>query len=210
MEARRNLIAFGALVAIALTAMALLWPRTEPASAGIPTLLGDVSCDGMVSIADAQLIAQLIVGRISELNCANNADVNGDDATSITDAQLIAQLIAGRINSLPPPTVRILRPAGDQAVPVVISVEFESPKFAHVLVRPIPEDPNQDYWVQTLAASTGPDLWDSSPVLVGQKSDPGGLPFKICVVITSRMLSPGQRLRELPIGPSHCVDVTRQ
>ena len=66
-------------------------------------LLGDVNCDHAVTIADAQLIAQLIVGRISGLACAKNGDVNESDGVTIADAQLIAQLIVGRISSLPPP-----------------------------------------------------------------------------------------------------------
>jgi hypothetical protein len=65
--------------------------------------LGDVSCDLAVTIADAQLIAQLIVGRIPSLPCANNGDVNKSGGVTIVDAQLIAQLIVGRIPSLPPP-----------------------------------------------------------------------------------------------------------
>ncbi len=93
---------------------------------------------------------------------------------------------------------------------MLISVEFESPEFAHVLVRPIPGDPNQDYWVQELATSTGPNRWVSDPVFIGIESDPSGLPFKVCVVITDSPLSRGQRLRQLPEGLSHCVDVTRQ
>ena len=103
MPTRRFLIALAAIVALVLAAALLLWPRTEPASAGIPTLLGDVNCDGGVAITDAQLIAQLIVGRISALDCPENADVNEDGGVTITDAQLIAQLIVGRISSLPPP-----------------------------------------------------------------------------------------------------------
>lgn len=75
METRRVLIILGTLMASALIATALLWPRTAPASAGIPTLLGDVNCNGVVSIEDAQLIAQLVVGRISELSCVGNPPV---------------------------------------------------------------------------------------------------------------------------------------
>ena len=61
---------------------------------------GDVDCDGSVTIADAELIAQLIVGR-AQLACPDNADVDESGSVTITDAQLIAQLVAGRIDSLP-------------------------------------------------------------------------------------------------------------
>ena len=65
--------------------------------------IGNVNCDGAVTIADAQLIAQLIVGRISALACPNTADVDESGGVTIADAQLIAQLIVGRIPSLPAP-----------------------------------------------------------------------------------------------------------
>ena len=68
-----------------------------------PTPVGDVNCDHAVTIADAQLIAQLILSRISELDCPNTADVNESGGVTIADAQLIAQLILGRIPSLPAP-----------------------------------------------------------------------------------------------------------
>ena len=64
---------------------------------------GDVNCDHAVTIADAQLIAQLIAGRIDALACPKNGDVNGSGEVTIADAQLIAQLIVGRIPSLPQP-----------------------------------------------------------------------------------------------------------
>ena len=62
----------GVLAASGLIAAALLWPRTEPAAAGVSIPPGDVDCNGVVSIADAQLIAQFVVGRISELSCVSN------------------------------------------------------------------------------------------------------------------------------------------
>ena len=67
-----------------------------------PNVLGDVDCDGLVTIVDAQLIAQLIVGRIEALDCDKNADVNGSGGVTIVDAQIIAQFIVGRIPSLSP------------------------------------------------------------------------------------------------------------
>ena len=66
--------------------------------------IGDVNCDwestdGLPNIVDAQLIAQVVVGRISEgdLDCPDNADVNENGEVDIADAQLIAQLVVGRI-----------------------------------------------------------------------------------------------------------------
>ncbi len=104
----------------------------------------------------------------------------------------------------------ITRPTPNDAVSMVISVEFDSLEFAYVLVRPIPEDPNQQYWAQAAAESQGGNRWISYPVYVGRETDPSGLPFKICVVISDESLSRGQSLPEKPEGPSHCVDVTRE
>ena len=72
-------------------------PPPPPPPAAIP---GDVDCDGSVTIVDAELIAQLIVG-LAQLACPDNADVDESGSVTITDAQLIAQLVAGRIDSLP-------------------------------------------------------------------------------------------------------------
>ena len=66
-----------------------------------PNVVGDVNCNGLVTIVDAQLIAQLIVGRIEALDCEKNADVNENGDLCIADAHLIAQFIVGRIPSLP-------------------------------------------------------------------------------------------------------------
>ncbi|MCH7811036.1 MAG: dockerin type I repeat-containing protein, partial [Chloroflexi bacterium] len=65
------------------------------------SLLGDVSCDGAVSIVDAQLIAQSVAGIIAGLGCAANADTDGDGGVTTVDALLIAQLVAGLIERLP-------------------------------------------------------------------------------------------------------------
>ncbi len=112
----------------------------------------------------------------------------------------------------PPPQASpsIVSPTGGQAVPMIITVEFDSPEPAYVLVRPNPADPNQGYWVQAEAVRTGPNRWQAYPVYVGAEADPSGLPFKVCVAITGSALSRGERLRQLPDGPSHCVDLTRQ
>jgi hypothetical protein len=83
-------------------------------------------------------------------------------------------------------------------------------KQPYVLVRPIPDDPKQDYWVQATPTSAGNCRWISDPVYVGQETDPSGLPFRVCAIVTDETLSRGQRLHELPQGPSHCIDVTRR
>ena len=99
--------AFGTTSGTLITVKTVLLDGTPVADSAVidclPPRLGDVNCDGVVSIADAQLIAQKIVGRIDTLACPNNANVDESGGVTIADAQLIAQLIVGRIPSLPPP-----------------------------------------------------------------------------------------------------------
>ncbi len=112
-------------------------------------------------------------------------------------------------------TVQIINPEEGDAVPMQTRVEvmvepFELGEQLHVLVRPIPDDPNQDYWVQAEPGPINETLWASDPVFVGIETDRPSLPFRTCAVITAENLERGQRLRTLPSGPSHCVNVTRQ
>lgn len=115
-----------------------------------------------------------------------------------------------------PDTPRILRPEENDAVPMAtqVEVEVEEPgehdKHLYVLVRPIPDDPNQKYWVQARPTSAGNCRWISNPVYVGVETDSPGLPFALCAIVTDEILSRGESLRELPQGLSHCIDVTRQ
>ena len=99
--------AFGTTSNTLITVKTVLLDGTPVADSAVinclPPRLGDVNCDGVVSIADAQLIAQKIVGRIDTLACPNNANVDQSGGVTIADAQLIAQLIVGRIPSLPSP-----------------------------------------------------------------------------------------------------------
>ena len=64
--------------------------------------VGNVNGDKEISVLDAMLVAQRIVGDITdaELNM-DAADVNGDGEISVLDAMLIAQLIVGDIEALP-------------------------------------------------------------------------------------------------------------
>jgi hypothetical protein len=64
--------------------------------------VGNVNGDGEISVLDAMLVAQRIVGDITDadLNVAA-ADVNGDGEISVLDAMLIAQFIVGDIDEFP-------------------------------------------------------------------------------------------------------------
>jgi len=140
-----------------------------------------------------------------------------DEVVTVTPSPTeVATVAPSPTEVLCPDTPSILRPEPGAAVAMITEVELEveppelSDQHPHVLVRPIPDDPNQDYWVQAKPTSMGNCRWISKPVYVGERTDPSGLPFRICAVVTDDTLSRGQRLYELPQGPSHCIDVTRQ
>lgn len=164
------------------------------------------------------LVALLVLGAVLSGACGGGEEEASSTASPAEDPTATAMPVEPELTQTPsqqeqPPleaALGIVRPTRDEAVPMIITVEFESSELAYVLVRPIPEDPNQQYWVQAAAESTGGNRWKSNPVYVGQETDPSGLPFKVCVVIADESLSRGQSLSEIPEGPSHCVDVTRQ
>ena len=65
-------------------------------------ILGDVNGDEEISVLDAMLVAQYIVGDIDETGMNTSvADVNGDEEISVLDAMLIAQFIVGDIEEFP-------------------------------------------------------------------------------------------------------------
>ncbi|OGO07936.1 MAG: hypothetical protein A2Y61_05485 [Chloroflexi bacterium RBG_13_60_13] len=110
-------------------------------------------------------------------------------------------------------TPKILRPQPGETVPMETEVEFRvSPpesgdQHPQVLVRPML--PNQDYWVQRVPTQEGNCDWLSRPVHVGEGGD-RGLTFRVCAVVTDEVLTLGQRVFNLPQGPSDCVEVIRE
>ncbi len=166
-----------------------------------------------------RLVSLLALAALFSANCGGGEDGPTSSASSAVDPAATVKPTDREVGGTPTeedqPTpleavLGITRPTPNDAVPMVISVEFDSLEFAYVLVRPIPEDPSQQYWVQTAAESQGGNRWISHPVYVGQETDPSGLPFKVCIVISDENLSRGQSLPEKPEGPSHCVEVTRE
>lgn len=90
-------------------------------------------------------------------------------------------------------------------------VRAENRKDLHleVLGQPNPTTGHQDYWVQSTPIVNKDGQWTSSPVYIGQPGDRKGMPFKICVVATQRILKEGVRMQQLPAGIQSCLVVTR-
>ena len=86
--------------------------------------------------------------------------------------------------------------------------ETEQP-WIYVLVRPIPSDPNQNWFVQPLPSIGEQGSWEAS-IFVGIESDPAGLPFDVCAIVSTEALAPLDRFEELPPALSRdCISVTR-
>ena len=86
--------------------LSMPWPEAAEAQNIYPR--GDVNGDGLVNLADAMLIRQVLQGVRSMNNFVfdvagfMNGDVNFDGATNATDAKMIAQYVAG-LRDLPTP-----------------------------------------------------------------------------------------------------------
>lgn len=110
---------------------------------------------------------------------------------------------------------RIISPSESDAVAYQISVDVEAravdqEEFVLVFVRPLPGDPNQDYFLQAFPQPAGDGRWTINPVYVGTPEDQSGTPFNICAVITRVKFHGGERSRTLPAGSFDCVGVTRE
>ncbi len=112
--------------------------------------------------------------------------------------------------------VRIISPSEGDVVAHEIAVEVETRSYAQeefllIFVRPLPGDPNQDYFLQEFPQPIGGRIrWDSRPVYVGAPDDQPGTPFDVCAVMTRSQFDPGERTRILPAGPFDCVRVSRE
>jgi hypothetical protein len=118
------------------------------------------------------------------------------------------------LSSSPDDPIEIVSPDNGSAVNPVASVEVRMRTLTPgehplVFVRPIPDDENQDYFVQGSLKPIGSDRWKLDAVGVGSPEDPPGQPFKICAVITLENMERGDRLRVLPQGEHDCIDVVR-
>lgn len=83
-------------------------------------------------------------------------------------------------------------------------------KYLSIWVRPLPSDPNQDYYVQASPYYLSGSQWTSTEVYIGQVGDSTGTPFKVCALVTNQVYSRGEYYYELPASSlSYCVNVTR-
>jgi len=83
-------------------------------------------------------------------------------------------------------------------------------KYLSIWVRPLPSDPNQDYYVQASPYYLSGSQWTSTEVYIGQAGDPAGTPFMVCALVTNQVYSRGEYYYELPASSlSYCVNVTR-
>jgi hypothetical protein len=113
-----------------------------------------------------------------------------------------------------PEAVTITSPKTGGAVDGVITVEGKVRKLSRnenliLLVRPIPDDPNQSWWVQSAPVIKQDGRWTSSPVYIGIDTD-RGVPFRLHAVITTQKFALADQLPVPPKGQSHTIDVKRR
>lgn len=119
---------------------------------------------------------------------------------------------AGSTPPPPPPTstpgpptvsVTITTPNDGASVPLGVDVSGQSsgvaagqvpagpPPWVYVVLKAIPGDPNQSWWVQPFPSVSADGSW-SAFVFVGIESDPPGTPVEICAIVSSDRLSVGR------------------
>ena len=62
---------------------------------GFKFLLGDVNCDGMVSVSDVMTLMQQLLGNPQPVFCQRAADIDGNGQLSVSDVMAIVALIFG-------------------------------------------------------------------------------------------------------------------
>ena len=83
------------------------------------------------------------------------------------------------------------------------------PPWIYVVIRPIPSDPFQDWWVQPYPLIAADGSWDAF-VFVGLEGDPTGTPFDICAIVSNQRLEEGRYGGLLPPSITRdCISVTR-
>lgn len=138
---------------------------------------------------------------------------------------LSLSLVTFNPESPPPPQgplVTIASPTNGSSVPgVVVRVEGDSsgivagqvpenaPPWIYVVVRPIPSDPNQSWWVQPYPLIEVDGSWNAD-IYVGLDRDLPGTPFDICAIVSDERLPGGVYGGVSPPARSRdCVTVVR-
>lgn len=118
-------------------------------------------------------------------------------------------------------SVAISDPREGDSVGVGITVRGESqgiasgqvpdnpPPWIYVVIKPIPGDPNQSWWVQPYPLVSADGTWNAF-VFVGEESDVRGTPFDLCAIISNDRLAVDRFGGEPPAALSRdCIRVTR-
>ena len=66
--------------------------------------MGDVNHDGVISVIDASLITEYVLGNTPAVFFVANADVNNDGSISVTDVSKIVEIVLGGSGPVTPPT----------------------------------------------------------------------------------------------------------
>src|SRR3990172_1691698 len=146
-------------------------------------------------------------GRIHLVDLIARAAVPVGIASSVSGILILSiVLLSGVVDEMATtaavrdPIVVITSPRDRSSVPLEVSVEGESrgvaqsavaPRSIYVVVRPIPSDPNQSWWVQPYAAVAPDGRW-SGTAYAGIESDVPGTPFDICAIVSEEQLEPGR------------------
>lgn len=150
---------------------------------GVCSTYGDVNCDGVVTIVDANYVAQYTVGdaKIDDFRQKLAADVNGDGAITIADATFIAQYTVGSLQDLTAksrigkPLASISTPAPTPAPTPVTTLNIGSEICYNGVTHKITgETPDKLYWTTQRYSDWG------NPILSKTLSLTKGA----CIVIT--------------------------
>lgn len=106
----------------------------------------------------------------------------------------------------------ITNPKTGAAVDMTISVSGSPPRGSlppgtnlYLLVKP----QGFNYWLQPLPEVTRTG-WRVEKAGIGNKEEDRGRHFLICAVMTRQVLPMDWNAPDLPVGDSHCIDVTRK
>jgi len=87
--------------------------------------------------------------------------------------------------------------------------ETSSP-WVYIVLKPVPSDPHQSWWVQPHPLVHDDGSWEST-IFVGLESDPSGVPFTICVIVSDERIEAGRYGKEIPVALARdCIGVTRK